>query len=148
MSIVNVYLVELGVFLPRKTTEESEYEAFLSYDGRHSFYDESQEYRELQDKDAIIREVLDYVKKGVPNTYGVVSSADFDEEIIEKARSEKEFGVTSIPVEGEDYRPMNVVWSVYKDEDGELHFNFIEKQMISKDFPDSPDLDVEEEKDR
>ena len=128
-----VYLVESGVLLNKEGTEDSEYDAYLSYDKKHSFYDEIQEYANISDRETIIRNMINYVVNGVPGTYGVLSITGIDPDIIEGLEYEGKT-VNDLDVEGEEYLPENVVWSLYKDKAGKVHFNFIEGQQIKERF--------------
>lgn len=116
----DVYFVETGVLLKE---DDKEYESYNSvWDKKHSFYDEDQYHQELSNKESMIQYLADYVKNGVPNTYAIVAgsyiSADIDLE-------EGEF------VENETYLTEDVHWSIYKDEDGNIHYDFLEGQKVN-----------------
>lgn len=122
----SVYLLELGVLLPEG---HGEYDAYRSYDKEHAFYDESQEYRILSDRESIIKEALDYVNSGVPNTYAVLSETVLDDDALDDVKNGEQ-----VDVEYEDYAPEDVVFSVYKDDSGHFYYDFIEGQQLTPEL--------------
>lgn len=122
----NFYLVDVGVLL---TENDEEFESYnMVYDEKFGYYDEHMYY--VADEDSAISQAKDYVQKGNPNTYGVVSYAgslyqwvDLDDESISDEEIDSFLG--DLDVADEDYLVENIVYSVYKDKNGKLVENFI-----------------------
>lgn len=122
----NFYLVDVGVLL---TENDEEFESYnMVYDEKFGYYDEHMYY--VADEDSAISQVKEYVQKGNPNTYGVVSYAgslyqwiDLDDESVSDEEIDSFLG--DLDVADEDYLVENIVYSVYKDENGKLVENFI-----------------------
>ena len=141
MTWQEIYLVEYGVLIDN--AEQSEKEFYQnSYDHKHAYFDELQEYRDMSDKTDVINEALEYVKDGKSGTYAIVSVTEMDPDVIEALEISGE-GLAELNVEGEKYDAGDVLWSVYKDADNKLNFNFIEGQQIKGDFPTSVKEDLE-----
>lgn len=141
MASETIYLVELGTLVDGQETkvDKENFEFYSNcYDHKHGYVDESQEYRELSDKEAILNEIADYVKHGVPMTYAVISNTLLQDEVLQDSRANGD-GIRDICVEGETYKAEDIVWSIYKDKQGELHMNFVENQPIRDDFPKTAD---------
>ncbi len=107
----NCYLVEVGVLLSK---DSPEYNFYLSYDKKNSFYDEGQYYE--RDFEKAKREALDYVENGVDNTYAVISETFMPLDI--------DVTDDDVCVEGETYDASDVVYSLKKTEEG-LVENFV-----------------------
>ena len=122
MMTEKVYLLDMGVLLQEGNEQFNDYANV--YDKKFGYYDELQEYRPLNEAGNVIREAVDYVKNGVPNTYAVVSVTELDPEIINSVENITD----EINVEGEGYDKSDVVFSIYSGKDGELFINFVEGQ--------------------
>lgn len=117
----NVFLLEVGVLLDETNSEYDDYAT--AYDRKHGFFDEGQSY--VLGLDSAIEKGKAYVQEGVKNTYAVVSKTDVTNEDVEYWAGE-DVGIEWMDV-SEDYLPEDVVYSVYKDENGNLIEDFIEK---------------------
>lgn len=120
-DMTKVYLVETGVLLKEDYPDYNAYN--VSYDKKHGFYDEGQYYslNFLPERENALKEV----ENGVPWTYAIISETCINSEALKDLREDY------VPVENEDYLPENVVFSAYKDEEGEIHYNFIEGQRLT-----------------
>ena len=114
MDARNCYLVEVGVLLKKDNPEYEAYKNKNVYDGSGSFYDEDQFY-ELSEEKAK-EYALKYVKEGIGGTYGIVKKTFIPEE----DAVNMENGIDAPYVEGESYDVSSVVFSVHKNDDGEM----------------------------
>lgn len=74
---MEAYLVDIGILLTKKDKELDFYSCV--YDHKYGYYDENQYY--VSTKEEAIKQVKEYVKNGVENTYGVVSLTALDDSI-------------------------------------------------------------------
>ena len=143
-NVVNFLNLEVGVLLD-KDDEEFEFYS-VAYDHEHGYYDESymnaleENFEELKSKG------LAYVEDGVPNTYAIITKIGVDgtkeDDYIQNAIEEIEeqsFIDDSVDFfNGDQYDASNVIWSAYKDENGDIHENFVgEVKEIKKDVKES-----------
>jgi hypothetical protein len=124
--VINIYKVEVGVLLRK---DNDEYDSYAGvYDKQHAYYDEGVAF--FTNKRAAMRSLKNYVKRGVLNTYGVLSRLayipdeiygdDYAALVKEDMRSIREeqnlenyqdiFGY-------DNYDQANVVFTMYKVED-------------------------------
>lgn len=126
---VAVYNLEVGVLLNKS---HRDYDGYTSvYDKKHSYYDES--YMNGFNFEALKSKGLSYIAAGVKNTYAVITKIvlnkfwfgdsweDIEEEIKENGFIEESVAV----LDGEQYKAENVVFSAFKNSDGEIVENFI-----------------------
>ena len=118
---MRVYLVEIGILLDENHKDFTSYNTV--YDEKHGYYDEGQFYM-ANEKDAI-NYIKDYVKSGVPNTYGIVSISELDDKLLDKYNSLEDMLEDVFPVEHEMYLLDNVRYSLAK-MDGEIVENFLD----------------------
>lgn len=137
MAFVNVYLLEMGIL--QKDPVHS------VYDKKHGYYYELLEYRALNERNNVIKEMEEYVKSGVARAYAVLSITSLDDSIIEALDlTGEDLGDLSVGEYGEEaYAAEDVIWSLYKDEIDEIHVNFVKGQQLSNDFPKSVEMDVD-----
>lgn len=126
---VVVYNLEVGVLLD-ESHEDYDYYA-SAYDKKHSYYDES--YMNGFDFEALKSEGLSYIEAGVKNTYAIITKIvlnkswfgdsweDIEEEIKENGFIEESVAV----LDGEQFKAENVVFSAFKNSDGEIVENFV-----------------------
>lgn len=126
---VVVYNLEVGVLLNKSHKDYDDYTSV--YDKKHSYYDES--YMNGFDFEALKSKGLSYIKAGVKNTYAVITKIvlnkfwfgdsweDIEEEIKENGFIEESVAV----LDGEQFKAENVVFSAFKNSDGEIVENFV-----------------------
>ena len=120
-----VYLVECGVLMNK---DEKEYEFYSGvYDKKHGFYDELQFL--TTNKDFAIKEINDYVKSGVVNTYGILTKQVIEEDELynELVEEEKENQYLDIFDWGFHLYDMeSVEYNIYKNNEKEIVKDFLE----------------------
>lgn len=130
--------LELGVLYD----ESDEFEYYSSaYDHKHAYYDETYLNGLENDFEHLKEVALNYIKEGVKNTYAVLTSIDVqgsrDDDYIEYAIQQiEEDGFIDESVDfldGEQFDVDNVIWSAYKDEEGNIHENFVGKEEVVKE---------------
>lgn len=123
-----VYFVEVGVLLNK---DDEAFDCYSqAYNKKFGFYDEEQIY--MSDMNKAIEYVTDYVKKGVPNTYGIVSVAWVDDEYFQ---SEEQLNKMTVC---EKYNMDDVIYNVRKIEDGSIESEFLtEKESEEKEMKTS-----------
>lgn len=125
-----VYFVEVGVLLSKDELFDSYSSYSQAYNKKFGFYDEEQVY--MSDMNKAIEYVTDYVKKGVPNTYGIVSVAWVDDEYFQ---SEEQLNKMTVC---EKYNMDDVIYNVRKTEDGSIESEFLtEKESEEKEMKTS-----------
>lgn len=128
---VEVYLVEHGMLLSK---EDREYECYSKvYDKQHSFYDLYQEY-DCYELETIKQNALLYLENTTEKNlyYIITEQGKLKNYYISKDITEEtEWGEIKQDLndcwEQPDYSVESIVWSVYKDENGIIHENFIKK---------------------
>lgn len=128
---VEVYLVEHGMLLSK---EDREYECYSKvYDKQHSFYDFYQEY-DCYELETIKQNALLYLENTTEKNlyYIITEQGKLKNYYISKDITEEtEWGEIKQDLndcwEQPDYSVESIVWSVYKDENGIIHENFIKK---------------------
>ena len=123
-----IYLVECGVLLDKAHKEYKSYSNV--YDKKHGFYDELQFL--TTKKDFGINYINEYVKCGVVNTYGILStqlidSDEFYEELVEE---EKENPYIELFDWGayEPYDMLSVIYNIYKNNEKEIVEDFLDSE--------------------
>lgn len=114
---MNAYLVDVGTLLDEHDKEFNRYSG--AYDYKYGYFDECQFYS-LNLGEAV-KYVSDYVKKGVDNTYGIVSQTSLDEDALFLSPSNS---IYDVQVENESYNPKLVVFNARK-ENGVFIENFM-----------------------
>lgn len=84
--VLNIYKVEVGVFLDKDNDEYEEYKNV--YDKKHSYYEENVVF-ELDYQNAVDY-AKNYVDNGVNGTYAIVSKLKYDSEEIYGGRTQLE----------------------------------------------------------
>ena len=107
------YEVELGILLNPDDAEYDSYKMDGVYDGEHSFYDENQ-YADDSDFEELKEKLLAHVKKGVENTYCIIKGP-FDLDGAESVDDVEDFS----------YDVNDVIFSAYKDKDGNIVEDFL-----------------------
>lgn len=95
------YFVEVGVLLDENNEEFEQYN--IVYDHKYGYYDENQYFSESFNKAK--KEITEYVQKGIKMTYGIISNNDI-------TRS---------------YFTESIIYSIMKDNSGNIIENFIKK---------------------
>ena len=118
MAKVTLYFYETGVLFDKDHMEFDYYNKV--YNKKYGFYDEEYGWTKNEDKAKEI--VNDYVKNGVPNTYGVVLKYEYDEEDIVDIVGGTFNDITDDDLiefnnEDVDYDMENVVYSVAKNKE-------------------------------
>lgn len=130
---VEVFLVEHGVLLPK---EDKEYEFYSKvYDNQNGYYDYYQEY-DCHELETIKSNHLEWLEKhGENNEYYIITKQGKLKNyyISKNITEETEWGEIKQDLndcwDQPDYSVENIVWSVYKDENGIIHEDFIKKEM-------------------
>lgn len=130
---ITLYKVEVGVLLPKTHKEFKDYSQV--YDKKHAFFDENVVF--FTNKEKAITYAKRYVRKGVVNTYGIVSALNYnpvaiygeedtpmysfeDMQQIERAGCLENY----VDLFGEDnWDVKNVIFNIYKPEDRSLATN-------------------------
>ena len=120
-----VYLVEHGILLSK---DDKEYDFYSNaYDKKNGYYDYYQEY-DCNDLETIKKEILDYFNKHCQtNEYYIITKQGRLKNYnvsIEASLEEIKQEINDY-WEQPDYSPIGVVYSVYKDDQGVIHENFI-----------------------
>ena len=123
------YEVEVGVLLKPEDKEYDSYKMDGVYGGQHSFYDESQYAFKADELEKEKEAVLNYIKNGNPGTYGII-----------KGPFPMDGAATVDDIEEFDYDINSVMFSAFKQEDGNIVYNFLEGTE-----PDNPEPKVTEE---
>lgn len=130
---ITLYKVEVGVLLPKTHKEFKDYSQV--YDKKHAFYDENVVF--FTNKEKAITYAKRYVRKGVVNTYGIVSVLNYNPVAIygeanplmysfEDMQQIEQEGCLENYVDlfGEDnWDVKNVIFNIYKPEDRSLATN-------------------------
>ena len=111
---MKAYLVEIGVLLSKNNEAFDSYSSV--YDKKYAYYDEDQFY--LSTKEEAIKQVQEYVSKGVEHTYGIISKTELDDDI--------DFTSDDIPVSDEKYLIDDIIYSIAKF-NNQIIENFIQK---------------------
>lgn len=122
-----IYLVECGVLLSK---EHDEYKFYCGvYDKKHGFYDETQFI--TTNKDFAINEINNYVKNGVANTYGIITTQFVeDDELYNELLEEEEYNpyLDIFDWGFQLYDMESVVYSIYKNKEKIIVENFLESE--------------------
>ena len=130
---ITLYKVEVGVLLPKTHEEFKDYSQV--YDKKHAFYDENVVF--FTNKEKAITYAKRYVRKGVANTYGIVSVLNYNPVAIygeedtpmysfEDMQQIEQEGCLENYVDlfGEDnWDVKNVIFNIYKPEERSLATN-------------------------
>ena len=130
---ITLYKVEVGVLLPKTHKEFKDYSQV--YDKKHAFYDENVVF--FTNKEKAITYAKRYVRKGVVNTYGIVSVLNYNPVAIYGEANPLMYSfedMQQIEQEGclENYVDLfgennwdvkNVIFNIYKPEDRSLTTN-------------------------
>ena len=116
------YEAETGVLLKPGDDEYDSYKMDGVYDGEHSFYDENQFAFEEGELNKWKESCKAYVEKGVKNTYAII-----------KGPFELDDDIDIEDIEEFDYDIENVIWSIYKNDEGEIVENFLNSKNESLD---------------
>ena len=130
---ITLYKVEVGVLLPKTHKEFKDYSQV--YDKKHAFYDENVVF--FTNKEKAITYAKRYVRKGVVNTYGIVSVLNYNPVAIygeanplmysfEDMQQIEQEGCLENYVDlfGEDnWDVKNVIFNIYKPEERSLATN-------------------------
>ena len=123
------YEVEVGVLLKPEDKEYDSYKMDGVYGGQHSFYDESQYAFKAGELEKEKEAVLNYIKNGNPGIYGII-----------KGPFPMDGAATIDDIEEFDYDINSVMFSAFKQEDGNIVYNFLEGEE-----PENPEPPVTEE---
>ena len=120
---MDIYFMEVGVLLPKEHLEYDSYSC--AWDRQNAYYDEGVDF--FIDKDKAINRAKRYVDEGVPNTYALVAvnNADVDDDAIQEI---KEGCWDDDITNWLDVR--KYVFSLYKDDKGTLHENFVKGEYV------------------
>ena len=135
MKDKKVYAVEWGYLLDKESVEYDKYS--LVYGGKNAYYDENQYYT-IDNLEDIKNNLLNCITKGVGNIYVVVTYQgtldtfnlleeeidNMDLEELENYLNENCFDTAYI-----SYDERDIVFSAYKNEDGEIILDFTKKEM-------------------
>ena len=130
--------LECGVLLEEDHPEFKDYS--VAYDHKHGYYDETYLNSLEGDLELLKESGLDYIKKGVNGTYAILTKVDvqgsMEDDFIKDAIKDIEDGMyidNSIEfLDGEQFKASNVIWSAYKDENGEIHENFVDTSVTEE----------------
>lgn len=127
MKDKKVYLVEWGYFLAKDSVEYEKYSNV--YDKKNAYYDEMQYYSTL-DLETLINNLTYTMKHSTRrNAYLIISYqcmlSSFN---VESIGSDEELNNYYFDTWDLDYSAENVVFSIWKDENGTMYINFIEKE--------------------
>ncbi len=132
--------LELGVLWD----DSDEFEYYSSaYDHKHGYYDETYLNGLEKDFDHLKEVGLDYVKRGVANTYAILTSIDVQgseedfEDVIQQIEEDGFIDESVDFLNGEQFDVDNVIWSAYKDENGDIHENFVGKEEVKEELKES-----------
>lgn len=128
--------LECGVLLKEDNPEFDSYS--VAYDHKHGYYDETYLNSLEEDFNALKEDGLEYIKKGVNGTYAIMTKIDVqgtkDDDFIQDAIKGIEDGMcidNSVDLlDNEQFKASNVIWSAYKDENGEIIENFVDTSVI------------------
>lgn len=128
MKDKKVYLVEWGYLLAEDSVEYEYYSN--AYDKKNAYYDEDQCYSTL-DLETLIKNITCTMKHTTSkNAYAIVSYqcmlSSFN---VESIGSDEELNNYYFDTSDLDYSAENVVFSIWKDENGTMYINFIEKEV-------------------
>lgn len=141
--------LECGVLLAEDNPEFKDYS--VSYDHKHGYYDETYLNSLEEDLDLLKESGLKYIKEGVNGTYAILTKVDvqgsMEDNYIQDAIKNIKDGMfieNSVELlDGEQFKASNVIWSAYKDENGEIHENFVDtsvtegcKKQLKEDIND------------
>lgn len=123
-----IYLVDLGVLMSKDCQDYESYN--VVYDKKHGYFDEVQFM--TTNKEFAINETNKYVKDGVINTYGVITTQKIEEDSLyeeilelEKDNPYQELLDWSYC----EYEVENVVYDIYKNDEKIIIENFIEREV-------------------
>lgn len=141
--------LECGVLLAKDHPEFKDYS--VSYDHKHGYYDETYLNSLEEDLDLLKESGLKYIKEGVNGTYAILTKVNvqgsMEDNYIQDAIKNIKDGMfieNSVELlDGEQFKASNVIWSAYKDENGEIHENFVDtsvtegcKKQLKEDIND------------
>ena len=115
-----IYTYELGILLDKSNPEYDYYSNV--WDRNYGYYDET--IGALVDFDEAKKEVIDYVKNGVKNTYGIICERHVDETVYNEIKNGEDYDDYSYDIE-------DVVYSIYKNNEGNIIENFL-KDTLAK----------------
>lgn len=118
------YEVEVGVLLKPEDKEYDSYKGDRVYGGQQSFYDESQYAFKADELEKEKEAVLNYIKNGNPGTYGII-----------KGPFPMDGAATIDDIEEFDYDINSVMFSAFKQEDGNIVYNFLEGTELDLENP-------------
>ena len=128
MKDKKVYLVEWGFLLNKDSCEYKHYSSV--YGGKNAYYDLNQ-YYSTRDLDKLIIELTECLKKECGNSYVVVSYqcmlSNFN---VEEIGNDEELNNYYFDTSDLDYSWPSVVFSAYKDENNNIHIDFIGEEML------------------
>lgn len=138
-----LYQYEVGVLLDE---DDDEYEAYSGvWDKKHGYYNE--DWGVELDLDSAKKLVKDYVSRGVLNTYGIISEIFLsDEELDDVKDNIEENGYFETSDYDMDYSLDNVIYSVYKSDNGIVE-NFVNMDLTENKLQENKKLneDIEDE---
>lgn len=127
--------LELGVLVDK--SDEFDYYS-SAYDHKHGYYDETYLNGLEKDFDALKEDALNYLKDGVANTYAIITAIDVKgseedfEDVIQQMEEDRFIDNSVDFLDGEQFELDNVVWSAYKDENGDIHENFVGNNQVEE----------------
>lgn len=137
---MKAYLVETGYLMKKDDfKKECDYDHYSTcYDKKIAYYDNGQYYRDKSDwKNALesgLHEMTDYADDGTPAygtpAYCIISVTDIDDDLLKTGDIKS--AIADMEVEGEDYLPENVMFSVRIDRNRNIEYNFIEGQQTDR----------------
>ncbi len=130
-----LYQYEVGVLLDE---DNDEYEAYSEvWDKKHGYYNE--DWGVELDLDSAKKLVKDYVSRGVLNTYGIISEIFLsDEELDDVKDNIEENGYFETSDYDMDYSLDNVIYSVYKSDNGIVE-NFVNMDLTENKLQERKD---------
>lgn len=125
--------LELGVLWDDGDPEEIEFYK-KGYDHKHAYYDETYLNGLEEDLETLKDQAKRYVEQGVNGTYGIITKVqvegneedDYIQDAIEEIKDQQFIDNTVELFDGEQFKASNVVYSIYKDYDGNIKEDFVE----------------------
>ena len=132
-----LYQYEVGVLLDE---DDDEYEAYSEvWDKKHGYYNE--DWGVELDLDSAKKLVKDYVSRGVLNTYGIISEIFLSDEELDYVKDNiEENGYFETSGYDMDYSLDNVIYSVYKSDNGIVE-NFVNMDLTENKLQESINVD-------
>lgn len=132
---MKAYLVETGYLMNKDDfKKECDYDHYSTcYDKKIAYYDNGQYYRDKSDwKNALesgLHDLTDSVNDK-SSVYCIISVTEIDDDLLKTGDIKS--AIADMEVEGEDYLPENVMFSIRIDRNRNIEYNFIEGQQTDR----------------